>query len=177
MTSAEPSLEPVRRIVQHGRSKAYRPMARESRGVAYRAGLEAYRRGDFFEAHELLEPAWMGAPDLVERDLYQGLIKLAAAYVHAVRGNPAGVTTNLRGARVRLAEAAHVDPRAGGIDLLALVIEVERRLARGPERAVERPLEDAPALVVVDDAEQGASRAVRAPRAHRAARARPAPGT
>ena len=28
-----------------------------------RRGLAAYERGDFFEAHELLEPAWMGTDD------------------------------------------------------------------------------------------------------------------
>ena len=38
----------------------------------------------------------MGTPDLAERALLQGLIKVAAAYVHDVRGNPAGITRNLR---------------------------------------------------------------------------------
>ena len=37
-----------------------------------------------------------------ERALYQGLIKLAAGYVHAVRGNPIGLTRNLEGARKHL---------------------------------------------------------------------------
>ena len=32
----------------------------------------------------------MGTADLAERSLIQGLIKVAAADVHAVRGNPAG---------------------------------------------------------------------------------------
>ena len=42
----------------------------------------------------------MGTDDLVERALLQGLIKLAAAYVHGVRGNPAGIDRNLEGARI-----------------------------------------------------------------------------
>ena len=37
---------------------------------------------------------WMGTDDLVERAWLQGLIKLAAAYVHGVRGNPAGIVRN-----------------------------------------------------------------------------------
>ena len=41
----------------------------------------------------------MGTDDLAERGLHQGLIKVAAAYVHAVRGNPAGIAKNLAGAR------------------------------------------------------------------------------
>ena len=52
----------------------------------------------------------MGTDDPVERALLQGLIKLAAAYVHDVRGNPAGIVRNLEGARALLAEAA---PRSG----------------------------------------------------------------
>lgn len=134
------------RILQRGRSKAYRPLPADERLAAFAAGLEAYRRGDFFEAHERLEPAWMGTSDPVERDLYQGLIKLAAGYVHAVRGNPAGVAANLRGARDRLASAAASDPRAGGLDLRAVVASIDDRLERGPARAVSRPLADAPAL-------------------------------
>jgi hypothetical protein len=109
-----------------------------ARMKALRSGLAAYRRGDFFEAHELLEPAWMGASDPVEREYHQGLIKLAAAYVHAVRGNPLGMTKNLRGARERLAQAAE----GGGpaivrtarpeldLDLADLVAAIDDRLAR-----------------------------------------------
>ena len=41
----------------------------------------------------------MGTDDLAERALHQGLIKLAAAYVHAVRDNPTGIAKNLAGAR------------------------------------------------------------------------------
>jgi hypothetical protein len=134
------------RVVQGGRSKAYRPLPADARRTAFEAGLAAFRRGDFFEAHELLEPAWMGTAEPAERDLYQGLIKLAAAYVHAVRGNPAGVETNLRGARQRLASAAAADPHAGGLDVGAIVADVDERLERGPGPAVERPLDDAPDL-------------------------------
>src|SRR6185503_16988265 len=75
-------------IVQRGRAKAYRPLPPERRRAILAEGLAAYDRGDFFLAHEVLEPAWMGAADPAERDLYQGLIKLAAAFVHAARGNP-----------------------------------------------------------------------------------------
>jgi predicted metal-dependent hydrolase len=140
------------RVLQGGRSKAYRPLPPDERRTAFDAGLAAYRRGDFFEAHELLEPAWMGTADPVERDLYQGLIKLAAAYVHAVRGNPAGVGANLRGARDRLAAAAASDSFAGGLDLPALVAAIDARLERGPAAAVARPLADAPVLASAPEA-------------------------
>ncbi len=135
------------RVVQRGRSKAYRPLPAEQRRAAFDDALAAYRRGDFFEAHELLEPAWMGTADPAERDLCQGLIKLAAAYVHAVRGNPVGVGTNLRGARGLIAASAAADPAGGGLDLPALVEAIDRRLERGPSAAISRPLEDAPTVV------------------------------
>jgi hypothetical protein len=113
-------------ILQGGRAKAYRPLPPERRHEILLEGLNAYDRGDFFLAHELLEPAWMGASDPAERTLYQGLIKLAAAFVHAARGNPAGVEKNLRGARERLAEAVAAGASAG-LDIPGILREVDSR--------------------------------------------------
>ncbi len=118
-------------VMQGDRPKAYRPIPPDLRRAALEAGLSAYDRGDFFEAHELLEPAWMGTSDLAERALYQGLIKLAAGYVHAVRGNPIGVAQNLRGARVHLDTSLRLDPDAGtraGIDVGLLLVRIDWRL-------------------------------------------------
>ena len=117
-------------VGRDGRAKAYRPLPADARAVALGAGLAAYDRGDYFEAHELLEPAWMGTDDLAERALLQGLIKLAAAYVHSVRGNPHGIERNLKGARVRL-EEAHDDGRhTAGLDLETLLRDIDARLAQ-----------------------------------------------
>jgi predicted metal-dependent hydrolase len=106
-------------------------MAAAERGEAFEAGIAAYARGDFFEAHELLEPAWMGTADLPERELIQGLIKLAAAFVHDARSNAAGIEKNLRGARERLANAGPAGAQTG-IDLPALLEAIDRRLAERP---------------------------------------------
>ena len=143
------------RVLQGGRSKAYRPLPAAARAAAFAAGLEAYRRGDFFEANGRLEPAWMGTADPVERDLYQGLIKLAAGYVHAVRGNPTGLAINLRGARERLATAAAIDPAAGGLDLRALVAAIDARLDRAGSgrKAIARAASERDVIVAaIDDA-------------------------
>ena len=120
-----------------GRAKAYRPVPAAERTAAVIAGLRAYAEGDFFEAHELMEPAWMGTDDPAERDLISGLIKLAAADVHGVRGNPRGVARNLEGARDRLRRV-----RDGGavadlwVELPGLLAAVDGRLA---ELADDRP--------------------------------------
>lgn len=113
-------------IDPRGRAKAYRPLPPEARSAAVAAFLAAYAGGQFFEAHELLEPAWMGSPDEAERELYQGLIKLAAAFVHAGRGNPRGIAKNLRGARARLDGATP----ALGFDVPALRRAIDLRLAQ-----------------------------------------------
>jgi hypothetical protein len=145
--------------MERGRSKAHRPLPADVRRAAVARGLAAYERGAWYLAHEELEPAWMGTADLAERALLSGLIKVAAAYVHAERGNPLGVRTNLRGARERLAAASVAASAALGaptspsaqtpassgatesIDLPALLSAVDDRLARieaicdGPEAA------------------------------------------
>jgi predicted metal-dependent hydrolase len=131
LTEARPTRPREATIVQtDGRAKTYRPLPLAARRRAFRAATAAYERGDFFEAHELLEPAWMGSDDLAERDLDQGLIKLAAAFVHGVRGNPRGIERNLVGARGRLA-AALGSPAAieSGLDLAALIAAIDERLA------------------------------------------------
>ena len=129
-------------VGRDGRAKAYRPLPVAERRAAFVAGIAAYEAGDFFEAHELLEPAWMGTADLGERAFLQGLIKLAAAYVHAVRGNPAGIARNLEGARARLAEARADGAPTHGLDASAILADVDDRLvalAQDPDRVILDP--------------------------------------
>jgi uncharacterized protein len=120
----------ARRVIvgADGRAKAYRPLPDAKRVAAVVAGLEAYAAGDFFEAHELMEPAWMGSADPEERSLIQGLIKVAAADVHAVRGNPPGVRRNLEGARDRLRSGADGTISGVELDVAALLTDIEGRL-------------------------------------------------
>lgn len=124
-----PDADPRPGLVRQGdRDKAYRPLPAPDRRAAFDEGLACYERGDFFAAHEALEPAWMGTDDLAERALHQGLIKVAAAYVHAVRRNPAGIAKNLAGARRHLVLARDAGP-AWGIDVPDLIAQVDARLA------------------------------------------------
>jgi hypothetical protein len=90
----------------------------------------------------------MGSADASERELHQGLIKLAAAHVHAIRGNRLGVRKNLVGARSRLA-AVTTPPEVGDeLDVPALLGEVDHRLARldDPATTLESLLTDPPTV-------------------------------
>lgn len=115
-------------IRQGDRDKAYRPLPEPVRRAAFEEGLAAYARGEYFAAHEALEPAWMGTDDLAERALHQGLIKIAAGYVHAVRGNPPGIVKNLEGAKRHLVIAGPA-AQAWAVDVAALVADLDARLA------------------------------------------------
>ncbi|HYN48490.1 MAG TPA: DUF309 domain-containing protein [Candidatus Nanopelagicales bacterium] len=138
-------VRPASVVDPRGRAKVFRPLPAGDREAAVARGLAAYARGEFYMAHEELEPAWMAASDPGERELLGGLIKLAAAFVHAARGNPAGVRTNLRGSRERLAGAAAAD-RDGGLDLPGLLAAIDDRLAlleREPAAPVPAPVPEA----------------------------------
>lgn len=52
-------------------------------------GLELFNAGEFFEAHEALETAWRDEAGPV-RELYRGILQIAVAYVHILRGNYEG---------------------------------------------------------------------------------------
>jgi predicted metal-dependent hydrolase len=125
-------------ILQGGRAKAYRPLPEPDRRAAIVDGLAAYEAGDWFLAHELLEPAWMGTRDLAERELLQGLIKLAAAFVHGARSNPAGVTKNLRGARERIV-AGLAAGAVIGVDADALLGRIDGWLGAPGGAPIEIP--------------------------------------
>jgi hypothetical protein len=141
--------------MQGDRAKAYRPIPPELRRAALEAGLRAYAQGEYFEAHELIEPAWMGTSDLAERALYQGLIKLAAGYVHAVRGNPIGFARNLRGARGHLETSLRLNPEiavGAGIDVPALLMEIDARLVAAATVADELAVGRGPLIALLPEA-------------------------
>jgi predicted metal-dependent hydrolase/CheY-like chemotaxis protein len=96
-------------------------------------GLALLESGRYFEAHEVLERAWMGEPG-VEGFLYRALVQVAVAYLHIARNN-------YRGA-VKMLLRIHnwLDPLptvCRGIDVLALRRNVQALRDRldelGPE--------------------------------------------
>lgn len=77
------------------------------------SGLEMFNRGEYFEAHELLEAAWRNEPGPV-RELYRGILQVAVAYYHLLRGNYTGASKMFLRSRAWL---GHFPARCCGIDL------------------------------------------------------------
>ena len=90
--------------------------------AAYRRGLELFNRGEFFDAHEVLEDVWRAAP-AAEKKFLQGLIQVAVGLHHHSRGNGVGARSLLARAHKNLSAypASH-----GDIDVAALRAQVER---------------------------------------------------
>ncbi len=83
-----------------------------------------------FQAHEVLEAAWKGAP-AGERDLWQGLAQLAVGLTHALRGNPAGARALLTRAVERVLPYRESAPHGIDVDGLIAWAETARRDADG----------------------------------------------
>ena len=90
--------------------------------AAYRRGLELFDRGEFFDAHEVLEDVWRAAP-AEEKKFLQGLIQAAVGLHHHSRGNLAGARSLLARAERNLSgyAAGH-----GGIDVSGLRAHLTR---------------------------------------------------
>jgi predicted metal-dependent hydrolase len=58
-------------------------------------GIELFNRGEFFDAHEVLEDVWRAAP-AGEKKFLQGIIQVAVALYHFGNGNSIGARSVLR---------------------------------------------------------------------------------
>ena len=93
-----------------------------SRLDEFYAAVDQFNRRYYFESHETLEDLWMVTP-WPERQFFQGIIQLAAAFVHFVRGEYPGTIKLLDAAAEKLREFA---PALFGVDVRGLVAEIER---------------------------------------------------
>lgn len=100
-------------------------------------GLEEFNRGEYFEAHESLEEAWMGDPT-PGRELYRAILQVAVAYFQIKRGNYKGA------AKMFLRLRQWIEPlpdECRGVDIAQLRYSAanvhQALLALGPERIGE----------------------------------------
>lgn len=89
-------------------------------GEFYRA-VDQYNAGWYFESHETLEDLWMVTP-LPERTFFQGIIQLAAAFVHLARREYPGILKLLDASRDKLDSFS---PQQFNIDVGALVAQID----------------------------------------------------
>ena len=84
-------------------------------------GIRLFNAGQYFEAHEALEAVWLKATG--ERKRFQhGLIQVAAAFHHYMRGNPAGFRSLLEKGCAKLAPFG---TKFEGIDLAAFMLQLQ----------------------------------------------------
>ncbi len=86
------------------------------------AAIDQFNRGWYFEAHETLEELWLVSPE-PDRTFLQGIIQLAAAFVHLARGERTGFVRLLDAAEGRLRPFA---PARHGVDVARLLGSIER---------------------------------------------------
>jgi hypothetical protein len=102
-----------------------------------------FNSGQYFECHETLEEVWREEQGELS-DFYKGLIQVAAAFVHAMRGNDFGANKLLTTALGYLAR--YRNEGAMGFDVDALCEKAEaarervRELGRGHTQEIEREL-------------------------------------
>lgn len=118
-----------------------------------RLGAERFNAGQFFEAHEAWEEVWLDSSREF-RHFYQGLIQVAAAFVHLQRNEYPG-TVKLLHEGLRKIEA--YPPRTLGIDLAALAAATRivegRVLELGERRLREIDLASLPKIAIKDSGE------------------------
>ena len=62
--------------------------------TGFHRGIELFNRGEFFDAHEVLEDVWRAAPE-EEKKFLQGLIQVAVGLHHYSTGNKVGARSLL----------------------------------------------------------------------------------
>jgi uncharacterized protein len=105
-------------------------MTAESPSPLLAEGVRLFNQGLWFEAHEVLEQAWIGEPTPLRR-LYQGILQVGVGLHHARRGNLVGALSLLdRG----MSLLAPFEPHRLGVDVERLV-----RDAAAARRALAAP--------------------------------------
>lgn len=83
----------------------------------YRGFFTCFARGDYFEAHEVLEPLWLERRRDADGDFYKGLIQIAGAFVHFQKRRLDPAASLLARAEANLAK---YPPEHAGLALTAL---------------------------------------------------------
>jgi uncharacterized protein len=118
-------------------------------------GIRLFNEGEFFEAHEAIEPEWHAERRPIRR-LYQGILQIGVGFLHARRGNHAGALLLLTDG---IEKTSDFIPSCLGIDTARLVRESQNCLdqlrALGPERVADFDQSAVPRVWFVEAAARG----------------------
>jgi predicted metal-dependent hydrolase len=109
-------------------------------GDGLERGVELFNRGEFWEAHEAWEGAWMPHRHTPEGDFYKGLVQVAAGFYHYNRRNKNGALIKWRDGAAYLRPFA---PEHEGIVVSPIIETIEglrsRLESNGDWPALEAP--------------------------------------
>ena len=94
----------------------------DRRPPAYLEFIRQFDARNHWRAHEVLAELWRATAEPERRRFYQGLIQLAAAFIHAERGNMKGVQRLLTKAAENLSS---VRSPYLGLDVTSLLLAIE----------------------------------------------------
>jgi Domain of unknown function (DUF309) len=130
--------ERIARMVGHGSGGGLDPY--------YEGYFDCFNRGEYYEAHDILEQLWLKDRHGANGAFYKGLIQLAGAFVHLQkeRLRPSDALLKLAGAN--LAQYAGQHERLSVPAILVLIEHWRASLERGDFQANPLRSEPAPAL-------------------------------
>ncbi len=109
-------------------------------------GLEEFNQGEFFACHETLESVWNRQTG-VEREFTQGIIQIAVAYYHVLRGNQVGALKLWKRGLPRLLK---FHPRCMGVEVQPLVETVKKAIEQcQQENGESKPYIPLPIITVI----------------------------
>jgi hypothetical protein len=93
--------ERIARLIRRQRAKGLDPY--------YEGYIVCFNRGEYYEAHDILEQLWLKERHGANGPFYKGLIQLAAAFVHLQKDHlrPSAAVFKLAGANLRRYAGTH----------------------------------------------------------------------
>jgi hypothetical protein len=128
MATGKPEAEaPPKAARPRGRTEPLDPAEADR---LFREGVALFNGARYWHAHEAWETLWRAAPD-EERDFYQGLIQIAAGFLHLARGNRRGARNKLTDGVARLQAYQPIHQGIGVTELVRKAKEVLADLNAG----------------------------------------------
>ena len=125
------------------------PGATDGVSPYYQGFIERFNRGEFYEAHDVLEQLWLGDRHGANGAFYKGLIQLAGAFVHLQKGRLRPSSALFKLAAANLARYRGIHEKLDISIVLALIESWDGRLRQDDFQVNPLPNRTAPHLDLV----------------------------